>query len=276
MENNRIKETLVMSLVVLMVVSFCVLPFIWQVITSLKPAHELTDFRRILPSKITFEHYKNVFSGRPFEKYIYNSVIVAGVTTLCCIILGSFSSYALANMQLRGKKGFLAMTLIISMFPQIAIVTSLYAMFVKGHLINTYTGLILAYIALNLPLSIWILTNFFKQIPYDLIEAAKIDGCSPFNTLVEVIMPLALPGIFTAAILIFINAWNEFLFALTFTSDISRQTVPVGIAMLPTMFHVPWGDMAAASIIVTIPLIVLVFFFQRRIIQGLTAGAVKG
>lgn len=262
-------------LVVVLIVSYCILPYIWQIITSVTKPSELTNFNKILPSEITFDNYINLLFGRGFGRYILNSVVVAGLTTMFCVFIGSLSSYALANIKVRGKKVFFALILTISMFPQIAIVSSLFVIIKNAGLLNTYTGLVLSYITLNLPLTIWILTSFFKEIPYSLVEAAKVDGASPFVTFYKVIAPLAAPGVFTASILIFINAWNEFLFALTFTSDITRQTIPVGITMLPSIHFVPWADMAAASIIVTVPLIVLVFFFQGKIIKGLTSGAVK-
>lgn len=261
---------------IISVVLYCVVPFLWQMITSVRPSTELSYFKSLLPEHYTFEHYINVFKGKPFERYIINSVVIAVATTTFCVLIGALAAYALANMKIKGKKIFLAFTLVVSMFPQISIVTSLYKTFSELSLLNTYTGLVLAYIALNLPLSIWIQTSFFKEIQYSLIEAAKVDGCTSIHTLIKIIMPIAIPGMFAAAILIFISSWNEFLFALTFTSNIKTQTVPVGIANLPVKYFVPWGDMAAASIIVTIPLIAIVFVFQKNIIQGLSAGSVKG
>ncbi|HHV63341.1 MAG TPA: carbohydrate ABC transporter permease [Firmicutes bacterium] len=262
-------------LLVILIVLGCVGPFAWQIITSIKPARELTTLPPILPSQVTVEHYIRVFE-RPFGKYIMNSVIVASATTIFCLVVGSFAAYALGRLRMKGKMIILSMVLAVSMFPEIAIVSPLYVVMRNLKLLNTYPALIFPYTTFAMPLTLWILTSFFREIPAELEEAAKIDGCSPLQAFWKVILPIAAPGMFTTAILVFIAAWNEFLFALTFTKTIQAQTIPVGIAMLPTMYHVPWGSIAAASVIVTIPLIILVLVFQRRIISGLTAGAVKG
>ncbi|MBE3584520.1 MAG: carbohydrate ABC transporter permease [Limnochordaceae bacterium] len=258
------------------VVAWCILPFVWIILSSVKVPRELTALPPILPTRLTWENYARVFEDRPFERYIINSVIVAGSTTLFNLALGSLAAYALARLRIRGKLIILGLVLAISMFPEISIVSSLYVMLRNLKLLNTYSALVFPYSTFAMPLTIWVLTSFFRQIPKDLEEAALVDGCTPVQAMARIIMPLAAPGLFTTAILVFINAWNEFLFALTFTSTIERQTVPVGIAFLPVLFHVPWGSISAASVVVTIPLVVLVLIFQRRIISGLTAGAVKG
>jgi multiple sugar transport system permease protein len=273
---KKVIQKVLFYLVTGIIVVWCVSPFLWQIITSLKPGRELTTLPPILPTEPTVENYVRVFTGRPFERYIINSLIVATCTTSFCLFVGSFAAYALGRLKMKGKTIILFLILTVSMFPGIAIVSPLFLILSKLKWINTYPALIFPYTTFAMPLTLWILTSYFREIPIELEEAAKIDGCSPLGAFMRIIVPLAAPGMFTTAILVFIFAWNEFLFALTFTRSIKCQTIPVGIAMLPVMYHVPWGSIAAASVIVTIPLIILVFVFQRRIIQGLTAGAVKG
>lgn len=251
-------------------------PYLWQFITSLKPSEELASLPPVLPTRLELSHYPSVFQEQPFGRIMLNSLAVASLTTLFCISIGSFTSYALAKLRFRGKAIILALILSISMFPPIAIVSPLYIIIRALGLRDTYAALIFPYSTFALPLSIWILTNFFREIPDDLVRAAKVDGCTPLQVLYKVILPLALPGVATAAILVFIFSWNEFLFALSFTATKASRTIPVGIALFPGVHEVPWGEMAAASIIVTLPLVIMVLVFQRRIVSGLTAGSVKG
>lgn len=256
---------------------FIVFPFFWQFMTSIKPMDELYLMPPIwIPSKINLEFYYSVFFKRPFLIYLKNSAIVAGSSTLFAVFVASFAAYALARLNFRGKNLILSMVLAVSMFPGIAIVSSLFIMLRQVGLLNSYLGLIITYITITMPLSVWILTTFFREIPTSLEEAAKVDGASPLKTFFLIIFPLAAPGLFTTAILVFINSWNEFLYSLVFNTKDTMRTVPVGIAMFPGDYNYPWGDIAAASVVVTVPLILLVLLFQKRIISGLTAGAVKG
>lgn len=250
-------------------------PYVWQFITSLKPSEELASLPPVLPSRVDLSHYPAVFREVPFARIILNSFVVASCTTIFCITIGSLTSYALAKLRFRGKVLVLGMVLAISMFPPISIVSPLYIIIRALGLRDTYAALIFPYATFALPLSIWIMTSFFKEIPDDLIRAAKVDGCTSLQTLYKIVFPLAIPGIVTAAILVFIFSWNEFLFALSFTTTYASRTIPVGIALFPGVHEVPWGDIAAASIIVTVPLVILVVVFQRRIVSGLTAGSVK-
>jgi multiple sugar transport system permease protein len=256
-------------------VSFYLAPYLWQLITSLKPNDELAILPPLLPSKIAWQNYVEVFTGRPFARIILNSAVVASSTTLLCLALGSLAGYALAKLPLKRKKLILMMVLAVSMFPPIATVSPLFLIIRSLGWRDTYLALIFPYATFALPLAIWILTNFFREIPDELREAAIIDGCTPFQTFRRIFLPLAAPGVFTAAILIFIFAWNEFLLALTFTATEKSRTIPVGIALFPGVHEIPWAEIAAASIIVTVPLIALVLIFQRRILAGLTVGAVK-
>jgi multiple sugar transport system permease protein len=264
------------ALLLIGVVSYCLFPFLWQFITSLKPASELTVIPPILPGDPTISHYVSVFKGHPFFRIIMNSLVVAASTTILSLIIGSLCSFGLAKLRVRYKALILGFILSVSMFPPIATVSPLFIIIRALGLRDTVWALIITYTTFSLPLSMWILTNFFREVPDEIYLAARVDGCSPFQAFYKIILPLSAPGIFTTAILVFIFSWNEFLFALTFTSTPASRTIPVGIALFPGLHEIPWGDIAAASIIVTIPLVILVLAFQRRIIEGLTAGAIKG
>jgi multiple sugar transport system permease protein len=254
-------------------------PFFWQFITSIKPPVELFGehaftFYTTNPS---LQSYINVFSDekRPFLRYLWNSTVVASVTTAFSLLVASITSYAIARLHFRGKNLLLGVVLAVSMFPQIATIAPVYMFLQQVDWTNSYIGLILPYTTFALPLAIWNLTTYYKQIPLELEESAKVDGASTFQRFYRVILPLVLPGTFTTAILVFIAAWNEFLFALTINTEEMYKTIPVGIALFQGQYIIPWGDIAAATIIVTIPLIILVLIFQRWIIAGLTSGAVK-
>lgn len=247
-------------------------PFLWQVLTSLWPEGELT---RPFPSSLTLQNYVGVFEGRPFARVVLNSFFVAGVTTLFCLLLGSAAAFALAKLTFPGRNLLLGFALAISMFPPIATVSPLYLFLRAVGLRDQLIGLVVPYTTFALPLTLWILTSFFRQIPDELYRAARVDGCTPFMAFRKVLLPLAAPGLGTTAILVFIFSWNEFLYALTFISTPERRTIPVAISLFASDFREPWGEIAAASVIATLPLVVLTVLFQRRIVSGLTAGAVK-
>ena len=263
-------------LLLISLVLWCSGPLLWQLITSLKPDAELTRIPPLLPENPTSIHYSAIFAEHPFLRIILNSAVVASATTALSLLIGSFAAFGLAKLRIRYKAMILGFVLSVSMFPPIATVSPLYMIIRTLGLRDTWWALIMTYTTFSLPLSIWILTNFFREISDEIYSAAKVDGCTPFQAFYKIILPLSAPGFFTTAILVFIFSWNEFLFALTFTSTPASRTIPVGIALFPGLHEVPWGDIAAASIVVTIPLVLLVFFFQKRIIEGLTAGAVKG
>jgi len=252
-------------------------PFLWQFLASLKPPGELYGEHafRITIDNPTLENYKRVFTQRPFDSYLWNSFVVAALTTVYTVAVASIAAYAIAWLHFPGKKVILGLVLAVSMFPQIAIISPIFLFMQSTGLTNSYLGLIIPYTTIALPLAVWNLTIFFRKIPYDLAEAAKVDGASVWQTLRKVFFPLALPGVFTTAILVFISAWNEFLFSLTINTEEQMKTVPVGIALFQGQFTFPWGEISAASVIVTIPLVIMVLLFQRRIISGLTSGAVK-
>ena len=251
-------------------------PFVWQFSTSFQEDKALTAATpRFWPSPGTLEHYYNVFATKHFQLYVLNSVIVAGLTTLGCLVIGALAAFALSRLKIRQRFGLLIVILAVSMFPQIALVGPLYLLAADLGLLDTYAGLVITYVALGLPLVTWVLFGYFETLPREIDEAARMDGIGTIGLLVRIIVPLSTPALVTTGLLGFIAAWNEFMFALAFTSNIEHQTIPVGIANFTNLYYVPWGDIAAASVVVTVPLILLVLVFQRHIIEGLTQGAVK-
>lgn len=253
------------------------LPFIWQFLTSVKPLNEIAEMpAKWIPSYFHGQFYVNVFTKHPFARYMLNSLIVATSATLLSLLIGASAAYALSRLHFRGRAVLLMVILGVSMFPTIATLSPLYLILKNMNLLNTYQGLILTYIGFSLPMAIWLMTNFFAQIEKGFEEAAAIDGCSHFQTFVKIMLPLIKPATFSVGLLVFINCWNEYLYSLTFMSKEAMRTVPVGIALFPSNYQLPWGDMAAASIVCTLPLIALVLIFQKNIVAGLTTGGMKG
>ncbi|QST01120.1 carbohydrate ABC transporter permease [Pontibacillus sp. ALD_SL1] len=252
-------------------------PFLWILLSSVKPVAELFGDEAFnwFTSNPTVENYVSVFVNYPFLKYLWNSTVVATITTVYTVFVAAFAAYAIARLDFPGKTVILGIVLSVSMFPQIATISPIYIFMKNLGLTNSYLGLIIPYTTFALPLSIWLLVTFFRKIPFDLEESAKMDGASMMQTYFKIILPLAVPGIFTTAILVFIAAWNEFLFALTINTAESHKTVPVGIGMFQGQYTIPWGEITAATVIVTVPLVIMVLLFQRRIVSGLTSGAVK-
>jgi multiple sugar transport system permease protein len=259
------------------IVLFCLVPFYWLVNISLKSGPDLSS-SAIVPPNPTLDNYQAIFQNDNFTRALGNSAIVALTTTAIGVVIGSFAAYALARLRIKGKFILLAIVLSITTFPQIAIAAPLFRLWTNIGLYNTLWGLIIPYLTFALPLSIYILVSFFREIPRDLEEAALVDGATHFEAFRKVVVPLAAPGLATTAILTFIAAWNEFLLATTLTSSITARTVPVAISQFTgsSQFDVPLGTQSAASVVISIPLIVLVLLFQKRIVAGLTAGAVKG
>jgi multiple sugar transport system permease protein len=266
-----------MYLAIIVIVLFCLFPFYWLVNISLKTG---TDLRSgsAYPPKPTLANYKSIFNNGDFTRALLNSAVVSSVTTILSLTIGSFCAYALARLRFKGKFPILAIVLSITTFPAIAIAAPLFRLWSDIGIFNTWIGLIIPSMTFALPLSIYILVSFFKEIPKDLEEAALVDGATYFQAFRKVVVPLAAPGLATAGILTFIGTWNEFLFAITLTSSPSARTVPAAIAFFTgaTQFEVPLGTICAASVVISVPLILLVLFFQKRIVAGLTAGAVKG
>ena len=264
-------------LFVIIFVVLLLLPFIWQFLTSVKPLNEIAEMpAKWIPSHIHGAFYVNVFTKHPFARYMLNSLIVATTATLLSLLVGASAAYALSRLHFKGRTVLLMVILGVSMFPTIATLSPLYLILKNMNLLNTYRGLILTYIGFSLPMAIWLMTNFFSQIERGFEEAAAIDGCSYFQTFTKIMLPLIKPATFSVGLLVFINCWNEYLYSLTFMSKDNMRTVPVGIALFPSNYQLPWGDMAAASIVCTLPLIALVLIFQKNIVAGLTTGGMKG
>lgn len=264
---------------ILGVVFFFLAPILWQILTSVKLNEDISAIPNVyLPSKLTLEHYTQLFSRRPFVTYVFNSALVASVSTVLCLVLGSPAAYVLTRMNLPGEKIILTGILIITLFPYVLLFLGLLEIVKAVGLGNNYLALIIPYTAINLPLTILVMRSFFQQLPPDLEDAAKIDGYKTWGMLVNILLPMTLPALATTGILTFIFAWNEYIFALTFITEEAKKTIPVATAQLggASLFDIPYGPIAAATVLGTLPLVILVLVFQRQIVQGLTAGAVKG
>ncbi|HEX5581460.1 MAG TPA: carbohydrate ABC transporter permease [Gemmatimonadaceae bacterium] len=272
MRTGRVVAGAVLALLVALVA----LPFYWAVVASLTPEARLFEGAVLWPREPVLEHYRALFVERDFVTPLRNSLVVAGATTALCITLGAPAAYAVARLAFRGRSLVLGLVLAVSVFPQVSLVSPLYVMLRALRLIDTHAGLVLPYTTFALPLAVWLLVGYFRQLPADLEEAALVDGATRLEALRHVVLPLAAPGLATAAVLTFVYCWNEFLFALSFTVSPERQTVPVAIALFRGQYQVPWGQILAAAVVATAPVAAAVLVLQRRIVQGLTAGAVKG
>ena len=266
-----------MWLCVIAIVLFCLFPFYWLVNLSLKSTSDLNG-SALFPPHPTLSNYSAIFKNGDFTKSLENSAIVAITTTVLALFVGSFCAYALARLKLRGKVIILGIVLSITTFPQIAIAAPLFKLWSDIGIFDSYEGLIIPYLTFALPLTIYILVSFFREIPKDLEEAALVDGATRFQAFRKIVVPLAAPGLATAAILTFIASWNEFLLAVTLTATTAARTVPAEISFFTgaTEHQIPYGSISAASVTISVPLILLVLLFQKRIVAGLTAGAVKG
>jgi multiple sugar transport system permease protein len=254
-----------------------IFPFYWMVVTSFKFPVEIAAIPPTLwPHHFTLSNYVQDFIHYTFGRYVINSLIVALSTTILILFLGSLAGYSLARLPIRGKVPILLAILVISLFPEIAVVPPLYLILRSLGWLNSYQALIIPYTAFNLPFGIWIMNNYFLGIPKEMEESARIDGAGTGTILFRIVLPLALPGMFTAGIFSFTAAWTEFLMALSFNSVNHMRTIPVGIALFGSQFTVPYGNIFAASVVAVVPIAVLVLIFQRWVVSGLTAGAVKG
>jgi len=260
-----------------LVLLYALFPVLWILSLSLKPTSTVKD-GKLIPSSVTFDNYRGIFRGNFFSSALINSAGIGLLTTVIAVVIGAMAAYAMARLDFPGKRLLIGATLLISMFPAISLVTPLFNIERRIGLFDTWLGLILPYIAFALPLAIYTLSAFFREIPWDLEKAAKMDGASPGQAFRKVIAPLAAPGIVTAAILVFIFAWNDLLLALSLTATKAASTAPVAIANFTgsSQFEEPTGSIAAGAMVITVPIIVFVLVFQRRIVAGLTSGAVKG
>jgi len=261
----------------LIVVVFALVPVLWIMSLSFKTTATLTD-GNFIPRDWTFDNYKLIFQTDQFVRALINSIGIALISTVIAVVLGTMAAYAISRLDFPGKTLLVGVSLLIAMFPQVSLVTPLFNIERNTGLFDTWAGLILPYITFALPLAIYTLSAFFKQIPWDLEKAAKMDGATQGEAFRKVIAPLAAPGVFTTAILVFIFCWNDFLFAISLTSTERSRTVPVALSFFTgaSQFEDPTGAISAAAVVITIPIILFVLFFQRRIVAGLTSGAVKG
>lgn len=260
------------------IVVFCLAPLMWQILTSFKLNQDIAKIPTVyFPARITFNHYIELFTSRPFWLYILNSAFVSIVSTVLSLVVGAPASYVLARLRPWGGRSIIAAILIVTLFPGILLFLGLLEIIKGLHLGNNYLSLIIPYAAINLPLTILVLRSYFQQLPKDLEDAARVDGYNTVQMLLQILLPLTIPALVTTGIITFIFAWNEFILALTFITRDEMKTIPVAVAQLggATVFEIPYGPIAAATVVGTFPLILLLFFFQRQIIQGLTAGAVK-
>jgi len=259
------------------VVVFALIPVLWITSLSFKTTATLTD-GNFIPREWTLDNYRTIFSTNQFVRALINSIGIAVISTVIAVLLGMLAAYAIARLDFPGKKLLVGVSLLIAMFPQVSLISPLFDIERRLGLFDTWPGLILPYITFALPLAIYTLSAFFKQIPWDLEKAAKMDGATQGQAFRRVIAPLAAPGVFTTAILVFIFCWNDFLFAISLTSTERARTVPAALAFFTgeSQFEDPTGAISAAAVVITIPIILFVLFFQRRIVAGLTSGAVKG
>ncbi len=260
-----------------LVVLYALIPVLWILSLSLKPSSSVKD-GKLIPSSVTFDNYRGIFRHDFFNSALVNSVGIGLITTTIAVVIGAMAAYAVARLDFPGKRLLIGAALLIAMFPQISLITPLFNIERSVGLFDTWPGLILPYITFALPLAIYTLSAFFREIPWDLEKAAKIDGATAGQAFRKVIVPLATPGIVTAAILVFIFAWNDLLLALSLTATKASITAPAAIANFTgsSQFEEPTGSIAAGAMVITVPIIVFVLIFQRRIVAGLTSGAVKG
>lgn len=271
------RRTMAWAIIDVLVVVYALLPVLWIFSLSLKPTSTVKD-GKLIPASVTLDNYRGVFRGEFFSSALINSIGVGLITTVIAVLLGAMAAYAVARLAFPGKRVLIGATLLITMFPAISLVTPLFNIERAVGLVDTWPGLILPYITFALPLAIYTLSAFFREVPWDLEKAAKMDGATPGQAFRKVIAPLAAPGLVTAAILVFIFAWNDLLLALSLTATKAAITAPVAIANFTgsSQFEEPTGSIAAGAMVITVPIIVFVLVFQRRIVAGLTSGAVKG
>ena len=273
---NTPRQKLMWSIGILVVVLYALFPVAWIVSLSLKKPDQLGDKKFF--SGVSFKNYDQIFKTSDFTHALVNSIGIAAIATFIAIVLAAMAAYALSRLDFAGKALILSGALAVAMFPAISIVGSLFQLWRNIGIYDTWIGLIIPYLTFSLPLAIYVLVAFFREIPWELEQAAQVDGATPFQAFTKVIVPLAAPGVFTAAILVFIFCWNDFLFAISLTSSDASRTVPAALAFFTgeSSFTAPTGSIAAAAVVVTVPIIIFVLIFQRRIVAGLTAGAVKG
>jgi multiple sugar transport system permease protein len=260
-----------------LIIIYAMIPIVWIMSLSFKSGDDINN-NKFWPTKWTFDNYRNVFDTNLFTSALRNSIGIALIATTLSVAIATVAAYAIARLDFRGKRLILSIALAIAMFPAVSLVGSLFDMWRSLGIYDTWIGLIIPYMSFTLPLAIWTLSAFFRQIPWEMEQAAQVDGATPWQAFRKVIVPLAAPGVFTAAILTFFFAWNDFVFGISLTSTNSARPVPAALAFFSgeSQFQVPTAAISAAAVVVTIPVVVLVLLFQRKIVAGLTSGAVKG
>jgi multiple sugar transport system permease protein len=276
---NRARNALGTGVGFVLILVWCLLPVAWIISLSFKSADETSvGSPQFLPKNPTLQNYRDILDNPDFLDALRNSFAIALIATFLSVIFATLAAYAIARLEFRGKRAVLSLALAIAMFPVVSLVGPLFDMWRTFHLFNTWPGLIIPYMSFTLPLAIWTLSAFFREIPWEMEQAAQVDGATSWQAFRKVIVPLAAPGVFTAAILTFFFAWNEFVLAISLTSTTSSRTVPAQMSFFvgPDPFNPPYGQLATASVVVTVPIIIIVLLFQRKIVAGLTSGAVKG
>jgi len=276
---NKSKTTIGTWIGFVLILVWCLLPVVWIISLSFKgPDETAAGSPQFLPKDATIQNYKDILANDDFTRALLNSFGISLIATVLSVIFATLAAYAIARLEFKGKRLVLSMALAIAMFPVVSLVGPLFDMWRTFGLFNTWPGLIIPYMTFTLPLAIWTLTAFFREIPWEMEQAAQVDGATSWQAFRKVIVPLAAPGVFTAAILTFFFAWNEFVLAISLTSTTSARTVPAQMSYFvgPDPFNPPYGQLATASVVVTIPIIIIVLLFQRKIVAGLTSGAVKG
>ncbi|AYG61038.1 carbohydrate ABC transporter permease [Rhizobium jaguaris] len=275
--NRSVPATIIIAVASIVLVLVCLFPFAWMALSSIKALPELyTVPPHWLPDAPTIANYVKVIFNSNIPRYFMNSVIISVGSTLLALILAIFASYGFARFDFRGKPFFQTFVLVGQLLPTAAIIVPLFITLRYLHLVNTYWGLILVYMIITLPLSVWMLTSYFKAIPIELEEAAIVDGASRLGILFRITLPLSTPGLVAVLVYAFVTTWNEFIFALCFATDSSVKTLPIGLAEFSTEFNTDWGGVMAASMVMTVPIALLFLFFQNLFVGGLTAGATKG
>ena len=276
---NKTRNRIGTAIGFVLILVWCLLPVVWIISLSFKSAAETgVGSPQFLPKDWTLQNYRDILSDSDFQDALRNSFGIALIATFLSVILATLAAYAIARLEFRGKRAVLSLALAIAMFPVVSLVGPLFDMWRTLHLFNTWPGLIIPYMSFTLPLAIWTLSAFFREIPWEMEQAAQVDGATSWQAFRKVIVPLAAPGVFTAAILTFFFAWNEFVLAISLTSTTKSRTVPAQMSFFvgPDPFNPPYGQLATASVVVTVPIIIIVLLFQRKIVAGLTSGAVKG
>jgi multiple sugar transport system permease protein len=274
---NRTQRKTLWGIGDMLLIVWCLIPVLWLASLSFKDPATFGD-GGFIPTKWTLANYRGIFQTSLFTRALVNSIGIALIATALAVVVATSAAYAIARLRFPGKRVLLGATLLVSMFPAISLVSPLFTLWRQLHLFDTWPGLIIPYLTFSLPLAIYTLQAFFRELPWSLEKAARVDGATPMQAFLRVIAPLAAPGMVTTAILVFIFCWNDFVFAISLTSTLNSRTVPAAIAFFTgaSQFQTPIGSIAAAGVVVTIPIIVFVFIFQRRIVSGLTSGAVKG